>query len=350
MTNWINNIDEKKVFTDLFNIYEQELLNIFQYIAPINNICNKEKCNCWCKINLNVSWNKIHELHLRVCAECENLMKKISNKLYPERDFDNEYKKRKLKSIQSIIDNLSIKDTKKIERMVYKFADMPFYLSILNKKIWICNKMIEFSGIMETSPEKQISYLQPFDKNNEKKQLPIRWDHYNVIKHYKIENYSICTLWDLINSLWAYYMLLNYFVLNINLPIYSNDEIKSKIFKPTIWWVDYPRELSLNYWYYREDDPNIFKSIYIWKKKIISWYYDKQTMEIIQESIDKSHKKLVLKELLTDIHPDLKNNNYFFYNSLNQQEVIVVSWYLFNWKMSQSWWKLKMEKRFNLIK
>jgi len=45
-------LDSKEIFLQLFRIYEQEFLNILQYVAPIEE-------------NHSATGNKIHELHLR---------------------------------------------------------------------------------------------------------------------------------------------------------------------------------------------------------------------------------------------------------------------------------------------
>ena len=185
MENWDNRIDEKKVFLDLFNIYEQELLTIFQYIAPINNTCvikDSEWKKLKCKINLNVSWNKIHELHLRVCAECENLMKGIAKKLYPDRNFDEEYQNKKTKKIMEKLRNFSERDKQWIKKEIFRYADFQFFLGILNRKLWLCKKKIEFFSFVEINPDKQISLIQPFEINNSSKSLPKWWDNYNKIK------------------------------------------------------------------------------------------------------------------------------------------------------------------------
>lgn len=353
MKNWDNRIDEKKVFLDLFNIYEQELLTIFQYIAPINNTCvikDSEWKKLKCKINLNVSWNKIHELHLRVCAECENLMKGIAKKLYPDRNFDEEYQNKKTKKIMEKLRNFSERDKQWIKKEIFRYADFQFFLGILSRKLWLCKKKIEFFSLVEINPDKQISLIQPFEINNSSKSLPKWWDNYNKIKHDKFNNYINCTLWDLINSLWAYYILLNYFVLDINIPITDDEKIKSKIFKPTVWRVQYELDLLANYWWYREKDPRFFKDVYLGDKKIIPWYYNDETMKLIQKKLDEAHKNFVLSDIkCRENCAYLNNENYLFYNLYKQQGVIIVD-YVKNQTVQQPWRTLKIEKRFNLPK
>ena len=55
-------LDKKKFFLQLFDLFEKELLTIFEYIAPIEN-------------NYHISGNRIHDLHLRICSKIENLAK-----------------------------------------------------------------------------------------------------------------------------------------------------------------------------------------------------------------------------------------------------------------------------------
>ncbi len=338
MIKWNNLVDEKKVFIDLFNIYEQELLTIFQFVAPIN-INN----------NLETTGNKIHELHLRVCAECENLVKQICKKLFPERDYDNEYRNKKYKNLKKYLDNMPEEYHKEIEKNFYSYADMPFYLDVLNTELWICDKKIEFCKLIETKPENQILFIQPFNKNSSSWLVPLWREHYNKLKHDKINYYNLCTLFDLINSLGAYYMLLHYFVLNLDIPVW-NEEIPSLIFKLTVWWIKYPVEIIWQNSLYIEHDPKFFKGSYIWDKRIVPWYYDDEKMKNLKKELNVIHKNFALWSIWTaNDCGDFKNENYFFYNSLTQQGVIT-QWYLYNWVLKQKWWILKMEKRFNIIR
>lgn len=338
MPNWANSIDEKKVFADLFDIYEQELLTIFQYVAPIN-----------LNNNLETTGNKIHELHLRVCAECENLVKQISKKLFPERNFDREYQNEKSEDIKEILDNVPQKYHKEIKKNFYRHADMPFYLGILNEKLWICDKKIEFCKIIEAEPESQVLFMQPFDKNNETWIIPLRREHYNKIKHDKIDNYNMCTLRDLVNSLWAYYMLLNYFSMNINNPVYDDIEIKSKIFKPTIWRIKYPQEVRNYFSLFREDKPSsFFKAVYYNGREIIPWYYDDQLMNELKPQIDEANNQYDLSDIISEENNQyLKKENFFFYNSLEQHNVAK---YSKNKELEESLRTLKLVKKFNILR
>ena len=58
---------ENKVYEGIFNIFELELKEISRFVAFTSG-------------NMNVYSNKIHELHLRVCSEVENVLKIVVHK------------------------------------------------------------------------------------------------------------------------------------------------------------------------------------------------------------------------------------------------------------------------------
>jgi hypothetical protein len=72
------NFVENKVYEDLFNIFELELEEISRFIA-------------FTKGNMTAYSNKIHELHLRICSEIENVLKIVIHKQFASKD---EVKKR----------------------------------------------------------------------------------------------------------------------------------------------------------------------------------------------------------------------------------------------------------------
>ena len=300
MSEWINLIDEKKVFIDLFDIYEQELLTIFQYVAPITE-----------NIKLNVSSNKIHELHIRVCAECENLAKMIIKKYQYDESGKN----------------------------------MAFYIREINNHLWICDKKIRFTQSMDLELNNKV--IQPFEPEKSSKITPSWWTNYNNIKHHKIENYSECWLWDVIYALWGYYILLNYLVLNIKHPIYKDSKINSKIFKPTIWWVNYPQNIMENYSLHRDDWelPYMqFKYIIQNGSKIITSSYWEREMKQLDPVIQEINSKRELCNIISwEKDVNLNDNNYLFYNSLMQDRYVKKEW----WKETFSR-LLKWETRFNV--
>jgi hypothetical protein len=63
----IENVAENKVYEGIFNIFELELEEISRFVAFTSG-------------NMNVYSNKIHELHLRVCSEIENVLKIVIHK------------------------------------------------------------------------------------------------------------------------------------------------------------------------------------------------------------------------------------------------------------------------------
>lgn len=56
---------KRPLYVQLFKIFEKELLSIFENIHPF-----------WDN-NLKAYWNRIHELHLRICSEVENIAKEV---------------------------------------------------------------------------------------------------------------------------------------------------------------------------------------------------------------------------------------------------------------------------------
>jgi hypothetical protein len=59
-------IDEKKLYAEIFFNFENEIRELTQYVSVIPQ-------------NDNTSSNKIHELHIRICTEVENLIKIVSH-------------------------------------------------------------------------------------------------------------------------------------------------------------------------------------------------------------------------------------------------------------------------------
>lgn len=148
-------------------------------------------------------------------------------------------------SDESIISYLAGKD---------KYSPFPHYLKFLKENLGIQSKKIEFIywSEFEFINKDENKYLQPF--TDDKCWLPSRWISYNLIKHDKIQNYEKCTLWDLISSFGAFYILLNYLFYNYDNRIYCNwyyvnnildfvktgRALKSEIVKPTCVFINYP--------------------------------------------------------------------------------------------------------------
>ena len=199
---------------------------------------------------------------------------------------------------------------------------------------------------MEVRPGNQIYYLQPFLKNSETKYFPLRWEHYNKIKHDKINCYTQCTFRDLINSLWAYYMLINYFVLSVNWPVYQNGIIKSKIYKPTIWRLEYPETVWNLFAYFRDDRSwNYYKKVMHNGKEVIPSEYDDKTMEWLSSIIDEAERKHVVVNGITKRNY-LKTENFFFYYSFVQYNL--THWFRAGQIEKDSCWRLIVQKNINL--
>ena len=235
---------KKTLYIQLFKIYEKELLNIFEHIHPFWNN------------NLKTFWNRIHQLHLRICSEVENLAKDVCYTIKPEKEVEKIMKLKRKQQIEEELKKIKCKDKKVILYVMKKNKYSPFihYLSFLKENLGLQFKKIEFiywSEFEHTDKHKN-KYVQPF--SNGKSWLPFRWDSYNSIKHNKIQNYSKCTLWDLISSFSAFYILLNYLFYNYDNKIYCNwyyvnnilnflqegNTLKSEILKPTCVFINYP--------------------------------------------------------------------------------------------------------------
>ena len=355
MSNWDNYIDEKKVFRDLFDIYEQEFLTILQYVAPFDK--------------MKVSSNRIHELHMRICAECENLAVKIVQQFISKEEYQEKYwiqkksfmledannfqylsnsAKEHHNQMKEILEKMDSNDQDSLIRWIFVYPDMSFYIWELNQLLWLCDKKIKFIQIIEINPEEYKSqFFQPFGLKWFQN-VPLWRTHYNSIKHNKITNYKNCTLLDLINSLWAYYMLLNYFSMNIKNPVHK--EIKSKEFKPTIWWIKYPQEVWNYFSLFREDkESSFFKAVYYNGKEIIPWYYDDALMKELEVKINQANSEHNLVDILFEESNEfIKTENFFFYNSLEQHNVIYWS------DRDKKEWEeslrtLQLIKKFNII-
>lgn len=217
-------IDNKEIFVQLFRIYEKEFLEILEYVAPI-------------KSNYETSSNKIHEIHLRVCAELENLIKEISKQIKPELNFSSDFTNKQQRNgnskLSEILEKLSDKEVQTLNNYIqWRHPDFAYFLWILDNEISLCSKKIKFLSDLEQIPTNNSSiffrgfYIQPFNK--EEWLVPKRWTNYNKIKHDKIKNYDQCTLIDLINSFWAYFMLLHYLIfwydkkIKLNKPPYNH--------------------------------------------------------------------------------------------------------------------------------
>jgi len=200
----MQNIDQKKLFTQLFEIFEKELLNIFEYVGPSES-------------NYYVYWNRIHELLLRIWSECLNLAKEIV-----------------------------IEITSKKGEDYLKISTSDCYYDYLTNNLALNKKTIQFIWWLMLGEN---IYIRPFEKTKpekenegktelgwESEEIMEWWTHYNKLKHEKLKYYEKCCLKDIIYAFWAYYILLNYLVI-----WYETEHECNKTFLINPWkdfWMD----------------------------------------------------------------------------------------------------------------
>ena len=198
------NINEKSVYEGLFKIFEQEFLEITHYVAIIDK-------------NLSTYSNKIHELHLRVCSEVENVIKLVIHKYFVEEENIKSIWENKKSSYLKKGDNdytddyeilknkLNSKGKNELDKHLFGFPDFAFYYELACEKFNLHLKFVYFN--VSISGSFSLKHFQPFFG---KQEIPVWWTNYNGIKHKKIENYDECILKDLIHSFGTLYILMNY--------------------------------------------------------------------------------------------------------------------------------------------
>jgi hypothetical protein len=199
----LENFSDHKIYKGIFNIFERELEKIGDFVAFSDG-------------NMRVYSNKIHELHLRVCSEIENILKIIVHQNFVSKEeIDKQWKDKKSKFLQDrdlvkeyeeLKEKLgNNKEREKLEKLLYGFPDFSFYFKIACERFNLNKKVVKFKAIISQSSS--WDEIQPF-KNEE--DVPSWWTHYNKLKHDKIEKYNICTLGDLISSMSGLFILMNY--------------------------------------------------------------------------------------------------------------------------------------------
>lgn len=218
---------ENKVYEGLFTIFELELEEISRFVAFTSG-------------NMNVYSNKIHELHLRVCSEIENVLKIVVHKNFvPENEVKEcwEIKKSKklkdkylLSSYEHLVKKLNLKSKKKDEfgKQLFGYEPGAFYFELACEKFNLHKKVIKFTGTVSQSIDWKT--IQPF-KLEEERNVPTWWTSYNRLKHDKIKNFHLCTLKDLIYSLSGLFILMNYLLKypENNTPIENRNYLVEKI-------------------------------------------------------------------------------------------------------------------------
>jgi hypothetical protein len=203
MTENLENFSEQKIYEGIFNIFERELEKIGDFVAFSDG-------------NMEVYSNKIHELHLRVCSEIENILKIIIHQHFmSKQEVEEHWKDKKLdflkdKDLVSAYEELkgklaSKKEREKLDKLLYGFPDFSFYFKIACKKFNLDKKIVKFKAMISQSSN--WNEIQPFESEED---VPLWWTHYNNLKHDKIKKYKICTFGDLIYSMAGFFILTNY--------------------------------------------------------------------------------------------------------------------------------------------
>jgi hypothetical protein len=205
MTENPDNFSEHKIYKGIYNIFEWELEKIGDFVAFSDG-------------NMEVYSNKIHELHLRVCSEIENILKIIIHQHFmSKQEVEEHWKDKKTdflkdKDLVSAYEELkgklaSKKEREKLDKLLYGFPDFSFYFKIACKKFNLDKKIVKFKAMISQSSN--WNDIQPFKSEED---VPLWWTHYNNLKHDKIKKYEICTLRDLISSMSGLFVLINYLV------------------------------------------------------------------------------------------------------------------------------------------
>lgn len=225
-------LNKKKLYSQLFEIFEKELNTIFEYIAPIE--LNKRTC-----------WNRIHELLLRLWAEIENIAKEVCY-------------------------NIAKNEWESTGRI--KSAKSKRFLWYLIDKISIDKKTLKFIWWLEN----WIQLKKPFFESD-------WWNHYDDLKHWKIEKYSDCNLDDVVMAFWWYYILLNYLLLWYKwigkcnwLSMMDSEKLGiviSSIFSPTFAYHERSMSLEVS-WYF--------------------WLFNESLVEVIENTINSSNYMIII--------------------------------------------------------
>ncbi|CAA0098973.1 Uncharacterised protein [BD1-7 clade bacterium] len=197
-------MDENKIYESLFRVFEREFSAIGEYIAFDDD-------------NFSAYSVKIQELHLRICSEIENVLKRLVHKHFlseievkaswEERKSKDLVKADKLEEYSSISESLNKKKMTQVDRNLFGFPDFAFYLEIASENISLDKKSAIFTSMLNSSSDKSV--VTPFEIM-EGSNVPRWWTAYNKLKHDKISNFSKCTLDDLVNSFAGLFILMVY--------------------------------------------------------------------------------------------------------------------------------------------
>ncbi|HQU84046.1 MAG TPA: hypothetical protein PKY59_13005 [Pyrinomonadaceae bacterium] len=198
------NFAENKVYEGIFNIFELELEEISRFVAFTSG-------------NMTAYSNKIHELHLRVCSEIENVLKIVIHKHFASADEVKTFwetdksafleNKSLTPKYEEIKNELNKGEKGKLDKFLFGFPDFLFYFKLACEKFNLHKKIIKFTGMVSHNLDWEI--IQPFEVEDGR-DVPIWWTNYNKLKHDKIKNFDICTLRDLLYSMSGLFILMNY--------------------------------------------------------------------------------------------------------------------------------------------
>jgi hypothetical protein len=198
--------NEHRIFEGIYETFEDELLEIGRYIAFSSD-------------NFNVYSNKIHELHLRVCSEIENVLKIVVHRHFVlEEEVCKQWESKKSACLEEkglkeqfkkLCSSLKSKEKKDVEKLAFGFPDFRFYYDLACEKFNLHEKIVIFA--VSISPDIKHDVCQPFMTKKEDA-VPIWWTKYNKIKHNKIGNYNSCSLGNLVNAMAGLYILMSYLI------------------------------------------------------------------------------------------------------------------------------------------
>ena len=255
-------IEKTKLFKQQFWVFEKDILNIFEYIAPTNE-------------NYSVYWNKIHNLLLSIWAECQNLS-------------------------QELVLNISGEEWDDFNLI----SSWECYREYLDLKLSIKSKSIQYIWWLEIWNKLFISpFTSEIDENWDS--IWKWWSHYNKLKHKKMDWYNKCCLNDVIFAFWVYYILLQYLIIWYKWTM--NCERDSNIFnsKKNIW---FESQIFLPTFCYHEQSVNLDLNWYTW---IISEWDILAFKSVLQDS----DNVIVLPE-------NLDRKNCLYYVTLDIQSFI----------------------------
>ncbi len=229
------NFAETKVYESIFNIFELELKEISRFVAFTSD-------------NMTAYSNKIHELHLRVCSEIENVLKIVVHKHFVsadeiktlwETDKSAFLEKKSLTSkYEELKNDLNKGEKGKLDKFLFGYPDFLFYFKIACEKFNLHKKVIKFTGMVSHNIDWEI--IQPFESDGNR-DVPTWWTNYNKLKHDKIKNFNICTLGDLIYSMSGLFILMNYLLKykENNAPIENRNYLIEKMKQSVFLDVDF---------------------------------------------------------------------------------------------------------------